>query len=200
MTFDLLTWKSIGIIYLPRTIYLPSLKLLGQSILELSVAQGYGIPTYRHTYRPTYRPTGAKQYAPPFSKGGIKIFTFLKQEAQLVLISWPSTDKSHGKTLLSSITDTATIQRMKLLCNENGTMVYGIFLLSWLTFFYLGHFYIFMPSHWRIRGILFLSCLFVNICYNFWTARDRDYIFGIHSQLMTPFQMKTLWPWFWHSC
>ena len=40
LTFDLLTWKSIGIIYLPRTIYLPSLKLLGQSILELSVAQG----------------------------------------------------------------------------------------------------------------------------------------------------------------
>ena len=25
------------------------------------------------TYRPTYRPTGAKQYAPPFSKGGINI-------------------------------------------------------------------------------------------------------------------------------
>ena len=25
--------------------------------------------TDRHTYRPTYRPTGAKQYAPPFSKG-----------------------------------------------------------------------------------------------------------------------------------
>ena len=40
LTFDLLTWKSIGIIYLPRTIYLPSLKLLGQSVLELSVAQG----------------------------------------------------------------------------------------------------------------------------------------------------------------
>ena len=42
MTFDL--WptdlKSIGIIYSPRTIYLPSLKLLGQSVLELSVAQG----------------------------------------------------------------------------------------------------------------------------------------------------------------
>ena len=40
LTFDLLTWKSIGIIYSPRTIYLPSLKLLGQNILELSVAQG----------------------------------------------------------------------------------------------------------------------------------------------------------------
>ena len=40
LTFDLLTWKSIGIIYSPRTIYLPGLKLLGQSVLELSVAQG----------------------------------------------------------------------------------------------------------------------------------------------------------------
>ena len=40
LTFDLLTWKSIGIIYSPRTIYLPTLKLLGQSVLELSVAQG----------------------------------------------------------------------------------------------------------------------------------------------------------------
>ena len=39
LTFDLLTWKSIGIIYSPRTIYVPSLKLLGQSVLELSVAQ-----------------------------------------------------------------------------------------------------------------------------------------------------------------
>ena len=35
-----LTWLSIGIIYSSRTIYLPSLKLLGQSVLELSVAQG----------------------------------------------------------------------------------------------------------------------------------------------------------------
>ena len=40
LTFDLLTWISIGVIYSSRTIYLPSLKLLGQSILELSVAQG----------------------------------------------------------------------------------------------------------------------------------------------------------------
>ena len=39
LTFDL-TWISIGVISSSRTIYLPSLKLLGQSILELSVAQG----------------------------------------------------------------------------------------------------------------------------------------------------------------
>ena len=40
LTFDLLTWLSIGIIYSSRTIYLPSLKLVGQSVVELSVAQG----------------------------------------------------------------------------------------------------------------------------------------------------------------
>ena len=39
LTFDLPTWLSIGIIYSSRTIYLPSLKLLGQSVPELSVAQ-----------------------------------------------------------------------------------------------------------------------------------------------------------------
>ena len=40
LTFDLLTRLSVGIIYSSRTIYLPSLKLLGQSVVELSVAQG----------------------------------------------------------------------------------------------------------------------------------------------------------------
>ena len=39
LTFDLLSWLSIGIIYSSRTIYLPSLKLLGHSVVELSVAQ-----------------------------------------------------------------------------------------------------------------------------------------------------------------
>ena len=42
MTFDLLTWIYIGIIYLSWPIYLPSLKLVGQSIVELSVTQGIG--------------------------------------------------------------------------------------------------------------------------------------------------------------
>ena len=68
LTFDLLTWKLIGIIYSPRTIYLPSLKLLGQSVLELSVAQGEGIPTYRHTHRPTDRQVQSNM--PSFFKGG----------------------------------------------------------------------------------------------------------------------------------
>ena len=40
LTFDLRTWISIGVMYSPRTIYPPSLKLLGQSVRELSVAQG----------------------------------------------------------------------------------------------------------------------------------------------------------------
>ena len=42
LPFDLLTWISIGIIYSSRTIYIPSLKVLGQSVLELSVAQSEG--------------------------------------------------------------------------------------------------------------------------------------------------------------
>ena len=40
LTFHLLTWISIGIIYSSRTSYLPILKLLEQSVLQLSVAQG----------------------------------------------------------------------------------------------------------------------------------------------------------------
>ena len=45
-------------------------------------------------------------------------------------------------------------------------------------------------------GIKFLSCLAVtmakkiNLCHNFWTIRDRDFIFGMYTQLMNPFQMK----------
>ena len=52
LTFDLLNWLSIGCIYFSSTIYLPSLKLLWQSVLELSVARCYGrptdVPTDRH--------------------------------------------------------------------------------------------------------------------------------------------------------
>ena len=51
-------------------------------------------------------------------------------------------------------------------------------------------------------------CLFVclsvvnfNLCYNFWTIRDREFIFGMHTPLMMFFQMKsrsiTLSPWLW---
>ena len=40
LTFVLQTLIYIGIIYSSRTIYLSSLKLLGQSVLELSIAQG----------------------------------------------------------------------------------------------------------------------------------------------------------------
>ena len=50
MTFDLLTWKSTGIIYLSWTIYIQSSKLVGQSIVELSVAQGIG---HQHDLWPT---------------------------------------------------------------------------------------------------------------------------------------------------
>ena len=59
LTLDLLTWISIGIIYLSWTIYLPSLKLVGQSIVELSVAQGirdqHDLWPWGLTYWPEYR-------------------------------------------------------------------------------------------------------------------------------------------------
>ena len=56
LTCDLPTWISTGIIYSLRTIYLPSLELLGQSVVELSVAQGMWDwldlwPTDRNIYR-----------------------------------------------------------------------------------------------------------------------------------------------------
>ena len=78
-----------------------------------------------------------------------------------------------------------------------------LFIVEWLW-----NILIFMPPDQMIRDILFLSCLFVclsvclsvvnfNLCYNFWTVRDRDFIFGMHTALMTPFQMAprsmTLW-------
>ena len=34
-----------------------------------------------------------------------------------------------------------------------------------------------------------LSVVNFNICYNFWTVRGRDFIFGMHTPLMMPFQM-----------
>ena len=50
-----------------------------------------------------------------------------------------------------------------------------------------------------IGGILVLSCLFVclsvvnfNICYNFWTNRGKDFVLGMHTPLMMPFQMTPL--------
>ena len=43
-----------------------------------------------------------------------------------------------------------------------------------------------------------LSVVNFNLRYNFWTVRDRDFIFGMHTPLMMPFQMTprsmTLWP------
>ena len=73
LTFDLLTWKSIGIIYWPRTIYLPSLKLLGKALLSYQLHKVKG---YRHTDiqtdRPTDQPTDRQVQSnmPSFFKGG----------------------------------------------------------------------------------------------------------------------------------
>ena len=55
-----------------------------------------------------------------------------------------------------------------------------------------------------ILSVCLFVCLFVvnfNLHYNFWTERDRYFIFGMHTPLMTPFQMTPrsliLWPWLW---
>ena len=75
---------------------------------------------------------------------------------------------------------------------------------------------LFMPPDRMIGGILFLSCLSVcllvclsfclsvvnfNLPNNFWPVRDRDFILGMHTPLMTPFQMTPrsmiFWPWLW---
>ena len=65
LTFEHVTWKSLGIIYSVRATPAPSLVLIkwrGQKILT-----GQDL-----VYRPTDRPTVAKQYAPLF-KWGIKM-------------------------------------------------------------------------------------------------------------------------------
>ena len=46
-----------------------------------------------------------------------------------------------------------------------------------------------------------LSFVNFNFHYNFWTIRDRYFIFGMHTLLMTTSQLTpssmTLWPWLW---
>ena len=36
---------------------------------------------------------------------------------------------------------------------------------------------------------LCLSVVNLNLCYGLWTEQDRDFIFGMHTELMMPFQM-----------
>ena len=71
---DLTTW---GIFYSWMTIYLPNEKLLWQSNLWLSVGQDV-------RERPTYQSTCAKQYVPPFRRGG----GIMKYIMTLLEISW----------------------------------------------------------------------------------------------------------------
>ena len=50
---------------------------------------------------------------------------------------------------------------------------------------------------WHIVFVLSvcLSVVNINLRYNFWTVRDRGFIFGMHALLMTPFQMTPRqWP------
>ena len=104
-----------------------------------------------------------------------------------------------NKTDDGSIDDAFTIVYWSfwlLRCIENGSLTSGPVNLSQRCrdkncFFYL---FIFMPSDWMIGHIVFVLsvclfvCLFVclsvvnlNIRYNFWIVRDRDFFFGMHT-------------------
>ena len=65
-----------------------------------------------------------------------------------------------------------------------------------------GHF-IFVPSVCLFICLsVCLSVVNFNLRCNIWTVRDRDFMFGMNTPLMTAFQMTprsmTLWPWLWH--
>ena len=46
---------------------------------------------------------------------------------------------------------------------------------------------------WSKAYVLSICLVNFNFYYNFWTIRDRDVIFGMHSLLMIPIQMKIGW-------
>ena len=88
--------------------------------------------------------------------------------------------------------------------NMNGQSVVRIFRIKSNTQITI----IFMPQEWNLGLLLFVLsvCLSVaniilNLGHTFWTIRDRDFIFGKHTELMKPFRMTprptTLWPWPW---
>ena len=73
-------------------------------------------------------------------------------------------------------------------------------------------FYFYAPRNGIWGHLVFVLSVCLSVCYsvvkknfnlghNFWTVRDRDFIFGTHTQLMKPVQMTpwpmTLWPWPW---
>ena len=47
---------------------------------------------------------------------------------------------------------------------------------------------LFCPVCLSVCLFVYLSVVTFNIRYNFWTVRDRDIIFGMHTPLMMPFQ------------
>ena len=90
-----------------------------------------------------------------------------------------------------------------LLCNWNVWFMYAWnYLWQYIHYFY--------ASRMEFDPVFVLSvCVCVcpsvakkfNLNHNFWTVINIDFIFGIHTQLMKPFQMApnsmTLWPWLW---
>ena len=109
-----------------------------------------------------------------------------------------------------------TNQVVKLTCaNQYAKPSTGLFLPynTRTKFSYILKSYPFMPQEWNSGASSFCPvCLSVtlsvtlwqknfNFGHYFWTVKDRHFIFGMHTQLMKPFQMTprliTMWPWPW---
>ena len=62
---------------------------------------------------------------------------------------------------------------------------------------WLGHIVFVLSVCLSVCLFVCLSVVNFNLRYNIWTVRDRDFIFGMHTPLMMPFQMTprsmTLW-------
>ena len=103
-----------------------------------------------------------------------------------------------------SLTKFCSVWQNLEFCHTNVWQNSGIFGQHWCE---VSLFIFYAPgSNDRGHIVFVLSvCLFVclsvvnfNIPYNFWTVRDRDFIFGMHTPLMMPFQMtptdQVQWP------
>ena len=87
--------------------------------------------------------------------------------------------------------------RLMMVCLLYCTCLLVNFMMVWFVFMSLDQGqYCFCP--------VCLSIVNFKRCYNFWTVRDRDFIFGILTQLMMPFKWHkrwfTIWPWHWTLC
>ena len=88
--------------------------------------------TDRHTDRPTYRPTCAKQYAPPFSKGGINI----KAPSLRIKKLWPMLKffKSRSKVTVKVTCSKFMIPSERSCHKEHSCQIWKPYLLRWKSY------------------------------------------------------------------